>query len=162
MEIINKLTIDTNILGQLLNPNPTKFTELKSWFRVVLMSDTEIFLPGIVDYEMRRSLELQRLKDPNYRGVERLNRFLQSVRYLPITMTDLNLAATLWADARRRGQKTEQDHDLGGDPILAAQVRSLFSPWANVVLVTENRKHLTRYGIDARSFQEILFPEMKS
>lgn len=76
MEIINKLTIDTNILGQLLNPNPTKFTELKSWFRVVLMSDTEIFLPGIVDYEMRRSLELQRLKDPNYRGVERLNRFL--------------------------------------------------------------------------------------
>jgi hypothetical protein len=93
---------------------------------------------------------------------ERLNRFLQSVRYLPITMTDLNLAATLWADARRRGQKTEDDRDLGGDPILAAQVRSLFSPWANVVLVTENRKHLTRYGIDARSFQEIGFPEMES
>lgn len=118
------------------------------------MSDNEVFLPGIIDYEMRRSLELQRLKDPNYKGVERLNRFLQSVRYLPITMADLNLAATLWADARRRGQKTEDDHDLGGDPILAAQVRSLFSPWANVVLVTENRKHLTRYGIDARSFRD--------
>ncbi|MBD2552577.1 nucleic acid-binding protein [Limnothrix sp. FACHB-708] len=162
MKIINKLALDTNILGQLLNPSPTKFTELKVWFRAILLSDAEVFLPGIVDYEMRRSLELQRLKDPNYRGVERLNRFLQSVRYLPITITDLNLAATLWAEARYRGQKTEPDRDLGGDPILAAQVRSLFSPWVNVVLVTENRKHLTRYGIDARSFQEILFPGMES
>ena len=162
MKVINKLVLDTNILGQLLNPSETKFAELKAWVEAVKISDTELYLPGIIDYEMRRSLELQRLKNPNYKGIERLNRFLQSVRYLPITTTDLNLAATLWADARRRGQKTEPDHDLGGDPILAAQVRSLFSPWANVVLVTENRKHLTRYGIDARSFQEVEFPGIGS
>lgn len=161
MTIIYQFVLDTNILGQIINPNPQKFIEVKTWFREALIHSPEIFVPGIVDYEIRRSLELQCLKDPNHRGIQRLDRFLQFVQYLPITPDDMRLAATLWADARRRGQKTEDDRDLGGDPILAAQVRSLFSPQTNVVLVTENRKHLIRYGIDARSFQEMEFPGLE-
>ena len=61
-------------------------------------------------------------------------------------LTDaMELAAQLWADARRRGTPTAHPHALDVDVILAAQVLSLGLKPSDFVVATTNMTHLAQF-----------------
>lgn len=64
-------------------------------------------------------------------------------------------AASLWAEARRRGRLTADAAALDIDVILAAQVQ-LFTEeiGEQVIVVTSNIRHLAQF-VEARPWQEI-------
>lgn len=66
-------------------------------------------------------------------------------------------AAELWADARNRGRPTADIHALDADVILAAGAIELSSSGHQVVVVTDNARHLSLF-VDARHWSEIEFP----
>ncbi|MGB7158693.1 MAG: hypothetical protein WBD40_11540 [Tepidisphaeraceae bacterium] len=76
-----------------------------------------------------------------------MDTFNQAVprRYVPITTDAMNLAADLWADARRRGTPTAARDAIDIDVILAAQALSLGLRPINFVVATTNMTHLAQF-----------------
>ena len=103
----------------------------------------QVLVPEIADYEVRREL----LRARKTAGVARLDRFIAAApqRYLPLTTQAVRKAAELWADARNRGVATADIHALDGDVILAAQVLTLDLAGAEIIVATDNVRHLSRY-----------------
>ena len=98
-----------------------------------------VMVPAIADYEVRREL----IRTRRTAGIARLDAFIEQVGLLPITMSAMRRAASLWAEARQRGRPTAPDAALDGDVILAAQAVTLDR--ADVVVATTNPKHLSRF-----------------
>jgi predicted nucleic acid-binding protein len=102
-----------------------------------------IVVPEIVHYELRR--ELLRLgKTKALRDLHTFNNAIPD-RYVPITTDAMNLAAELWADARRRGFPTAPRDAIDVDVILAAQILSLGLRPADFVVATTNMTHLAQF-----------------
>lgn len=74
-----------------------------------------------------------------------LNALQEIADYLPITTDVMRLAADLWAKARSGGWATADPKALDEDVILSAQARTLSLTAGNVVVVTQNVAHLSRY-----------------
>src|SRR2546426_9336911 len=108
------------------------------WIESVLQRGTQIVIPEITDYEVRREL----IRAGKTRGVARLDALKQAFRYLPLTTAMMLLAAQFWATARNTGKQTAPDNSLDGDMILAAQVVMLGRELDEVVIATTNIKHL--------------------
>ena len=126
--------LDTGPLGRIAHP--TASPEIASWFTDLLRQGIEVVVPEIADYELRRNLILEGLKD----SIKRLDDLGRHLRYLPLTTDHLKKAAELWAEARKMGQPTADDKALDGDVILAAQALSIQG-----VVATENVGHLARF-----------------
>lgn len=109
-----------------------------------------VAIPDIADNEVRREL----LRADKTTGLRRLDALKSSFRYLPITSDTMFLAARFWAETRRRGQPTADDHALDGDVILAAQATLLQQTGESVIVATTNPQHLSRF-VDARLWAEI-------
>jgi len=110
-----------------------------------------IIVPEIVDYEVRRELVRAGLTA----SVARLNLFLETIDYLPITTPAMRHAAELWAQARNAGWATADPKALDGDVILAAQATTLAMTVDEVIVVTENVAHLSRY-VNAQQWTDVV------
>src|ERR1043166_4728179 len=94
-----------------------------------------IFIPEVVDYEIRRELLLMDRK----RSLARLDALQEQLFYLPLDTPTMRRAAEMWATVRKQGQPTADPRELDADVILAAQAEH-----AQAVVATENVGHLGR------------------
>lgn len=139
------IILDAGPLGKIAHPKPN--LQIAEWFKLIVSSGGEIYVSEVADYEVRRSLLLNRLK----KSVERLDELKEELTYLPLTTDQMLKAAELWAMAWESGYPTADPKELDCDVILAAQALSVD---ANAIVATENVKHLSRF-VDARHWKDI-------
>ncbi len=148
------LLIDSNILGQLVQPvaekNRPVVTIMERLFQDVRY---QICFPEIVDYELRRKLfylahhphQARKWAREALKGLDQL----VSRNYIPITTETMRLAAKLWAQTRISGRPRGSEEKLDIDVILAAQAQQ-----AGGQIITTNEKHFRDIAelFDWRSF----------
>src|SRR5512143_1075276 len=103
--MIRYIVLDSTPLGLLLQGKKyAQAEQCRIWIAEHLAQGTQIIVPEIVDYEVRR--ELLRLQ--KRAAIAELDIFNIAApdRYLPLTTEAVQRAAQLWADSRRRGKPT--------------------------------------------------------
>ena len=93
------------------------------------------------------------LRANKVKGLARLDEWIDSLEYLPITTESMRQAAVFWAEARQKGQPTASDKTIDADMILVAQVFVMDAQ--NKVIATTNVGHLSRF-VAADIWQNIL------
>lgn len=147
------IVLDSGPLGLLSNPTPRGLAnEAREWALAHVAIDTDIVLPEIADYEVRREL----IRSGRTEGVKRLDELCAGLSYAPLSTAIMHDAAALWAEARNRGHPTAHHAALDGDVLLAAQSRRLAAaaPGESVVVATTNVAHLERF-VDAMPWADI-------
>ena len=117
----------------------------------MVSSGTNVKIPEITDYEVRR--ELLRLN--KIKGIQRLDNLINQLGYIPINREVMLKAAEFWADVRKQGQPTADNKALDADVILAAQAFTIIAQGEDVVIATSNVRHLTRF-VAAKIWNEIV------
>jgi predicted nucleic acid-binding protein len=140
-----RFVLDTGPLGRLVHPRAS--LRFLAWIDQQLASGSDIVIPEIADYELRRNLLLEGLSV----SLSRLDRLVTVLSYLPLTTAVMRLAAEFWAEVRRAGRPTAHHTALDGDAILAAQASSIAG-----VVVTDNIGHLSRFPIEVRRWTELV------
>lgn len=143
--------LDAGPLGIISNPrySPQSLT-CHQWAKERLASGTQIIIPEIADYEVRREL----LRANKTRSLTRLDGLKSALGYLSITTNVMLRAAEFWAQARNMGKPTADDRALDADMILAAQAALLIDDGDSVIVATTNVSHLALF-IPASHWQEI-------
>lgn len=125
---------------------------LTFWHQQARANGALIAIPEISDYEVRRGL----LRDGSLEGIRRLDQLrIDLGHYIPITTAAMRTAAELWADARRKGLGTAEDKGIDADVILAAQALLFTGYGDQLVVATDNVKHLSRY-VNAQHWAHIM------
>jgi predicted nucleic acid-binding protein len=124
------------------------------WLESVLIehaASVVLYLPEIVDYEVRRGLLHVALRSgrSTTRSLLRLDRLTETLDYLPLDTATMRRAAGLWAEARATGRPTAPGEALDGDVILASQAIAVGGS-----VVTENIRHLERF-VSAHRWDEV-------
>jgi hypothetical protein len=151
--------IDSGVLGKLCNPNRTEETiSVNDWLFSLLSKGVFVVSSYICDYEVRRSLILDSLRNPNINSIEDLDEIKKLVTFFPISNEVMIKAASLWAEARIQGIPTADNKSLDADIIICAQYKLLEQeyPGRYIVIATTNVKHLSRFT-EAKEWQEIEF-----
>lgn len=120
----------------------TQATAVKRWTLDCLAAGHEVYLPEVIDYELRREL----LRANKTSSIARLDALKSSLHFLPITSDTMLLAANLWAQSRQNGLPTGDPKKLNIDVILAAQALSLGFADSEFVIATSNARHLSRFA----------------
>ncbi|HMJ75453.1 MAG TPA: nucleic acid-binding protein [Iamia sp.] len=142
------LVLDSGPLGAVTRPTERP---VSIWLAEQVRLGLTVVVPEMADYEVRRELHRAGKEE----GLLSLDLFNQRAFYLALDSATMELAAMLWADARRAGRPTAPDHALDADVILAAQANALaHRSGEQVVVATTNPKHLARF-CDARRWDEI-------
>lgn len=141
--MISGIALDSGPLGELAHPR--RNTQITAWIDTMLAAGVTIYLPEIIDYEVRRGLLAANMT----RSVRRLDQLKTVLTYLPLTTDVMLEAAMLWAQARQHGQSVADPKELDGDVILAAQARQV-----GAIVATENVGHLAVF-VQARSWRAI-------
>jgi predicted nucleic acid-binding protein len=98
--------LDAGPLGMITNPKSSPENEAcKNWLANLVAKGTEVVVPEIADYEVRREL-IRAGKD---RGLGRLDALKALLSYAPITTPVMLKAAEFWATARRMGRQSADD-----------------------------------------------------
>jgi len=135
------LLLDNNILSKIVRPelqeNQPVFDAIS---RLQGNPRLRIYVPEIIDYELRRKLLHLGYRQRQTRKWARealagLDEWV-SIGYIPLTTKALRLAADIWAQTRANGQLRGPEDDLDVDVILAAQARQ-----AGGRILTTNEKH---------------------
>ncbi len=137
------IALDSSPLSDLARaPGKSAADRIQAWVETLLLYKVRVLIPEIADYEVRR--ELHRVGA--YQSIERLNNIRTAgvFIYLPLTTNAINLAATLWAEARRSGKPTASPEALDADVILAAQALLAAGPGDELIIATTNVGHLNR------------------
>jgi len=116
--------------------------EFAEWWRRALDARTQLVLPEIADYEVRRELLRANLD----LSLARLDGLASGLRYEALTTGIMRRAAQLWADARNRGRPTAPEAALDADVILAATALELQHEGDDVLIVTTNVGHLAQFA----------------
>ncbi len=116
------IILDAGPIGLITNPKISPQAMFcNQWLQSHLEARNRVIVPEIADYEVRREL----LRAEKHKGLVRLDQLSQWLEYLPITTIAMRQAATLWAQARQRGQPTAGNQSMDGDMILIAQATTL-------------------------------------
>ena len=138
--MIQTIVLDTGPLGLVTNPKGSpQSIACAQWLQALVSAGHQVILPEIADYEIRREL----LRANKIKGIAKLDALGKLLQYLPITTEAMRQAASLWAQARQKGQPTAGDNTIDGDMILIGQVMSM--GLSNVVIATSNVRHLSRF-----------------
>jgi toxin FitB len=146
------ILLDTHPLSQVTHPKVN--LKVQQWLRWLGKIETVIRVPEIVDYELRREL----LRQGKQRSIGRLNK-LSQICLIPLTPETMRKAAELWAWVRNQGKPTASNKSLDGDVILAAQAILQLKSFDQVIVVTTNWKHISRFeseGICVVDWQQTL------
>ena len=139
-----RLILDTGILGRLCHPRNPKNRPVAEWLVALLddpSRDIAVFLPKIVDYELRRKLlHLIKKGQADQKSIDRLDQLGLLLEFVPIHSAIMRRAAELWAQSRSQGTPTADTAALDGDVILAAQAESV-----DATVVTNNPRHLAQF-----------------
>ncbi|MCC5601370.1 type II toxin-antitoxin system VapC family toxin [Nostoc favosum] len=132
------ILLDTHPLSQVTHPkvNP----KVQQWLRSLGKTETVIRVPEIADYELRREL----LRQGKQKSIDRLNK-LSQICLIPLTPETMRKAAELWASVRNQGKPTASNESLDSDIILAAQAILQLKSFDQVIVVTTNLKHISRF-----------------
>jgi predicted nucleic acid-binding protein len=148
------LLLDTNIRSKIVHPTLNEHEPIVFQIRRLLRDPHfRIYIPEIVDYELRR--KLLHLGYRKHQGrkwareaIANLDE-LTSLGYLPLTTETMRLAASLWARTRSEGQIRGSEESLDADVILAAQAQQ-----SEGQIVTSNERHFRNLAdlFDWRSY----------
>ena len=111
------------------------------WTTDCLAAGHKIYIPEVVDYELRRKL----LRAGKVNSVKKLDGLKSILRFLPISSAAMLLAADLWASSRQSGLPTGDPKKLDIDVILAAQALTLGIPTGDLIVATSNVSHIARF-----------------
>jgi predicted nucleic acid-binding protein len=136
------IVLDSSPLSTLCLPTATpEFIAISDWAEACLLAKHRIYVPEIIDYELRRELT----RAGKVVSIVMLNDTKTLFRYLPITTPTMLLAADLWAAARRGGFPTADPKKIDIDVILAAQALTLTAPRSDIIVATANIAHISRF-----------------
>lgn len=141
------IILDSEPLGLITHPaNKPDVVAIKAWAASLLSAGHYIYIPEVIDYELRR--ELLRLgKSDSLALLDALPVYL---RYLPLNTDTMRLAADLWAWARQAGLPTGDPKRLDIDVILAAQALTVATLVAGegdeLIIATSNVAHIARFA----------------
>ncbi|MBD6614891.1 type II toxin-antitoxin system VapC family toxin [Komarekiella sp. 'clone 1'] len=150
--MIRVILLDTHPLSKVTHPKI--YSKVQEWLKFLRENKTVIRVPEIADYELRREL----LRQGNLKSINRLNK-LSQICLIPLTPETMQKAAELWAWVRKLGKPTASNDSLDGDVILAAQAILQLKSFDEVIVVTTNLKHISRFeskGIDIADWQQTL------
>lgn len=135
------LLLDSNILACVVRPEVAENRQV-AHAMLILLEDPqfELFVPEVIDYELRRKLlhlgQHQHHARKWAREALALLDEIVGVGYVPLTTGAMRLAAKLWAKTRAEGRLRGAEESLDVDVILAAQARQVGGR-----VVTMNEKH---------------------
>jgi predicted nucleic acid-binding protein len=138
--------LDACPLGLVTNPTGKPVSmQCVFWLKSLLTSGTEVVVPEIADYEVRREL----IRAHKVRGLHRLDalRSEPGIRYVPITSATMRRAAELWAQARQQGRPLADPKALDCDVILAAQATLADEGDGQILVATTNIGHLGLFTV---------------
>lgn len=125
------LLLDSGPLGLITHPKGgPDAVECVDWFARLLQAGATIYVPEIIDYELRRELLRTHLKGGDRAGLTKLDALVTGRSYLPLTTAVMRRAAALWAQARNQGKPAARDEALDADMILSAQRSNSGNPSA--------------------------------
>ncbi len=149
--------IDTGVLGLLSSPNDeSEAQKCQQWLYYLLSKGVYVISSDLCDYEVRRSLILNKMRQSKYQGLDNLDKLEDLIDFLPITKPVMKCAAQLWAMSRRQGMPTTDEKNIDADVIIAAQCQ-LFQQenlGQNLIIATTNVKHLSRF-VQAQRWQDV-------
>lgn len=135
-------TFPASSTGKQLGKSPSTSVKCQEWISDCENSGHIVLVPAVVYYEALREYELQQM----HVQISRLKAFcLHPKRYLPLNLSHWELAAQLWAQARRNGKPTADPQALDCDVLLAAQAICLGLPTSEYIVATTNPKHLSLF-----------------
>jgi predicted nucleic acid-binding protein len=145
--LIDRIALDSTPLSLLSHPNEqqAQVKEARQWLEEALTAGAQVFIPEIVDYEVRREL----LRLGRQKSIERLDLLQSTLTYLALDTGMMRRAAEMWATARSQGTPTADPKEIDADVILAAQAERV-----QAVVATENVGHLSLF-VTARNWREI-------
>lgn len=123
---------------------------------VIAQNGVRVCVPEISDYEVRRSL----LKINSEKSLNKLNQLNSALTYQPITTSAMRQAAQFWAQARNQGTPTADDKALDGDMVLVGQVYEMAHEGNDVVVATNNVRHIGLFA-DARRWGSINLTDLE-
>jgi predicted nucleic acid-binding protein len=147
------IALDAGPLGLLTHRKDNKEAEAcRKWLVTQIAAGSQIIVPAIADYEVRREL----IRAGKSQGISRLDQFIDATpeRYLPPTAEAFRKAAELWAKVRNEGLPTAADEALDADVLFAAQLLTSKFAAEKLVVATSNPKHIARF-LNAREWQNI-------
>ena len=146
------VVLDAGPLGMITNPRSSPENErCKDWLALLVRRGTQVVIPEIADYEVRREL----LRADRTKGLARLDALRNMLTYVPITTPAMRRAAEFWAAARKLGRKSAADASLDADMILAAQAVLLSVGSDQAIVATTNVRHLGLFTA-AENWEQIL------
>ena len=102
--------LDAGPLGMVTNPKSSPENELcRNWLATLVYKGTQVVIPEIADYEVRREL----LRADKIQGLARLDALKAMLAYAPITTPVMVKAAEFWAAARKSGRQSAADAFAG-------------------------------------------------
>lgn len=145
------ILLDSGPLGLVTNPRDSEQSRLcNAWLSGVLTGGSEVLVPEIADYEVRREL----IRAGRTKGLARLDGLAERIGYLPITTVVWRRAAEFWAQARAAGKPTASNAALDADMLLASQAVVASEEGHEIVVATTNVGHLGRF-VNARLWPAI-------
>jgi hypothetical protein len=141
---VKAVVLDSGPVGLLAYAQASSVAErCGRWLMSLLAAGTQVYLPKIADYEVRREL----LRAGLAAALARLDALsaTSGITYVPLSTSSMRVAAHHWADARRRGRPTADPKALDADAILAAQARLLGFDDDEFVVATTNVGHLALF-----------------
>jgi toxin FitB len=124
------IILDSAPLGFFCNPkNRDNYKKLSNFVKSLNFS---IGVPEIIDYELRRNLELENLQ----KSISLLSQFQQRRQLISLESEDLIRAAELWAWCRKQGSTTTENKGIDIDVILVSQALSRKDFFNKVVILT--------------------------
>lgn len=151
--------LDSGPLGMIAHPTSTKSTALRcqQWAADLKSKGITVLVPGIADYEVRRSLLLEQLRGVASAtfSIQRLDALRTDYGFDPITDATMAKASELWAQARFQNTPTAADPAIDGDMILCAHALLLAATGDDVEIATTNVADLALF-VNANSWDTIV------
>ncbi len=146
------ILLDTHPLSKVTHPKIDP--KVQQWLKYLRENKTVLRVPEIADYELRREL----LREHKQKSIDRLNQ-LSQICLISLTPETMRKAAELWAWIRNQGKPTASNDSLDGDVILTAQAILQLKSFDEVIVVTTNLRHISRFeseGICVADWQQTL------
>ena len=141
------------------NPKKPAAERFFNWMgRCLDNGRTDIILPEIADYEVRRKLLANKDGAPSVRRLDELVKPGGLLIYSPITTEIMRRAAGLWSESRRRGDSTADDKALDGDVILAAHALQYIGEHDRLLIATGNVDDIVHYVGERAQRWEMITP----